>query len=243
MKSYKLKIFCDFDGTITKEDVWLNSLVKFISDKKQFDEICDNFQSEKISVRECNIRLLELVENFSFGKFDEYLNDEEIDEYFPDFLKFCRQMKFDVFILSAGLDYYIDYLLKKNSIETEFFSTKMIFNEEEKKLSCEFPYSDEHCQWCETCKRNILINKTNDFDNEVSVYIGDGVSDYCVSSYADIVFAKGRLASHCWKNNITYFDYKNFSDVKNKLVKLIDGNKIKQRQEAKVRRRDVVMGG
>ena len=92
-------------------------------------------------------------------------------------------------------------------------------------------------------KRNILINNTNDLDNEVSVFIGDGISDFCASNYADIVFAKKRLASYCWKNNITYHDFKNFQDVIEKLELLKSKNKIKHKLTAKNLRKDVFLGG
>lgn len=242
MKNYKLKIFTDFDGTITKNDVWVNSIGKFIDDKVKFNLICEDFYSQKISTRECNLRQLQLANDFSFDKFNGYLEQEGIDEYFKDFLNFCKVSEYDVTILSGGLDYYIDYILKREGIDLKYYSCKLI-SDSHQKLGCEFIYTDEYCNLCETCKRNILLNNTNDLEGEVSVYIGDGVSDYCVSEYADIVFAKGRLASHCWKNNITYFEYQNFSDIKNKLIKLTQSRKIKHRQEAKIRRRDVFMGG
>lgn len=243
MKSYRLKIFCDFDGTITKNDVWINSLGKFISDKKKFDDICEDFISMKIGTRECNLRQLELVENFSHEKFNSYLDIEEIDIHFKDFINFCNNRNIPVKILSSGLEYYIDYILKREGIEVEYYGCKMVLSEADNKLTCDFIHTDEYCTLCETCKRNLLINNTNDLDNEISVYIGDGVSDFCVSRFADIVFAKGRLASYCWKNNITYFDFGNFLDIKNKLIKILESNKLKHRQEAKVRRRDIFMGG
>ena len=243
MKNYRLKIFCDFDGTITKNDVWMSSIVKFIKDKEKFNNICEELYSGKIGTRETVIRQLELVEDFSPEKFDEYLDEEEIDEHFKDFVDFCRQSSIDLVILSGGLDYYIDHILKRENIQAEFYSCRMNWDEESKKLKSEFIYSDEYCRACDTCKRNILITNTNDLDNDISVYIGDGSSDFCVSGFADIVFAKGKLASYCWKNNITYFDYKDFSDVKNKLKKILEKNKLKHRQEAKIRRRDVIMGG
>jgi 2,3-diketo-5-methylthio-1-phosphopentane phosphatase len=242
MKNYKLKIFCDFDGTISKRDVWINSLGKFINDTEQFETICEEFNAEKINAREANERLLELIENFSYEKFNEYLNSEEIDEYFKDFIEYCIEKDHEVIIVSGGYEYYIDFILKKEHIDMKFFGCELK-KSENKKLSSVYLYTDEHCQICETCKRNILLNNTNDLDNEVSVYIGDGISDQCVSGFADIVFAKGKLASYCWKNNITYFEYKNFLDIKNKIIKLIRTNMIKHRQEAKVRRRDVFLGG
>lgn len=243
MKSFRLKIFCDFDGTITKNDIWLHSLSKFMEDKDAFRKTCDDFYDGKLTTRECNILQLKLVKNFSFEEFNKYLDEEEVDPYFNSFVSFCRERNFDIYILSGGLDYYIDYILKRHNVEIDFFSCRMEWDKENNRPECAFVYTDEYCMKCETCKRNLLANNQNDLENEVSVYIGDGVSDFCVSGFADIVFAKGRLASHCWKNNITYFEFSNFSDVKNKIIKLIEQGKIKHRQEAKIRRRNLFMSG
>ncbi len=243
MKKYSLKIYCDFDGTVTKNDVWINSIGKFINDKEEFGRICDDFYTGRIGTREVNLQQLALVEDFSLVKFNSYLDKEEIDAHFRDFLEYCRSSEIEICIVSSGLEYYISYILEREKLQIEFFGSRMIWDEENKKLSCEFIYTDEYCTLCETCKRNILICNTNDLENEISVYIGDGVSDYCVSGFADIVFAKGKLASYCWKNNITYFDYRDFSDIKKKLIKMSEGNKFRQRQEAKVRRKDIFMGG
>ena len=122
-----------------------------------------------------------------------------------------------------------------------FYANKLVFSGDKKTISLEFPNSDSDCTKCGTSKRNILMNNTA--DDEISVFIGDGFSDACVVNYADIVFAKKSLASYCWKNNITYYDYNNFSDVKNKLIKLIGTNTIKQRRESSIRRKDIFMGG
>lgn len=243
MKKYSLKIYCDFDGTITLNDVWLNSLGKFIKDKQKLNELCEEFYSQKIGTREINRRHLALVEDFSFDKFNSYLDEEPVDIHFSGFVSFCKENNFDITILSSGLDYYISYILKRNNIDIKFYSSELIWDEKQNIITCQYVHTDEYCKLCDTCKRNLLINNTNDLENQVSVYIGDGVSDYCVSGYADIVFAKGNLASYCWKNNITYFDYNYFSDVKNKLIRLISTNKIKQRQEAGIRRKDIFMGG
>ncbi|MEO6694194.1 MAG: HAD-IB family phosphatase [Ignavibacteria bacterium] len=242
MKNYKLKIFCDFDGTIAKNDVWISSFNGFINDIESFEKVCRDYHSEVLNGREAGKRHLSLVENFSFAKLDDYLRLEEIDEHFKDFAEFCRVNDHTLVVVSAGYEYYLDFILKRYNIDLKIFASELR-QTDDKKLFSVFTHSDEYCTLCETCKRNILINNTNDLDNEISVFIGDGVSDQCVSGFADIVFAKGKLASYCWKNNITYFEYKNFSDIKMKLAKLTGNNMIRQRQEAKIRRRDVFMGG
>lgn len=251
MKKFTLKIFCDFDGTVTKNDVWVSSLGKFIHDRKSFDSICKDFESNVITARECILRELELVKDFNFEAFNGFIDNEELDDYFRNFIDFCNNRGFEITLLSEGLDYYIEYFLRKENLELKYFCNTMSAKENGTdklgrkvyNLSCEFPYSDEHCTWCGMSKRNILINGTNDLADEVSVFIGDGVSDFCVSNYADIVFAKNSLASYCWKNNITYFDFKNFSDVQKKLEKLIESGKIKQKQNARTLRKDVLLGG
>ncbi len=241
--SYRLKIFSDFDGTITKNDVWINALGHFIKDKDALNIICDDLNSQRIGTRETMVRQLELVHNFCLEKFNSYFDEEEIDEFFKEFVDFCQEREYEVNVVSGGLEYYIDYILKKQNISVKYFGCEMIMDEQNKKLHSKFLYTDDYCKSCETCKRNILINNVNDLENEISIYIGDGASDYCVSNFADIIFAKGRLASYCWKNNITYYEYKNFSDIKNKIIKLTEKQSIKQRREATIKRRDVVMGG
>ena len=117
MKNYKLKIFCDFDGTIAKNDVWLSSLGRFISDKDKHKELCDNYYEQKINIRESINGELELIDNFTFDKFNGYLNEEEIDIHFKEFLKFCGEMNFDFYVVSGGFDYYINYIFEKEKID------------------------------------------------------------------------------------------------------------------------------
>jgi 2-hydroxy-3-keto-5-methylthiopentenyl-1-phosphate phosphatase len=250
VKEYKLKIYCDFDGTVTKNDVWVSAIGKFIKDRKKFDIVCEEFISNVITARECNLRELDLIEDFSFEQLDKYLDEEELDDYFMDFMEYCRINKYEITLLSEGLDYYINYILKRENLDLKYFSNKLVVKEiaDKKgmkfyKLTCEFPYTDENCFYCGMSKRNVMINNTNDLDNEISVFIGDGISDFCASNYADIVFAKKRLASYCWKNNITYHDFKNFKDVINKLELLKSKNNIKHKLTAKNLRKDVFLGG
>ncbi len=243
MKNFRLKIFSDFDGTITRNDVWLNSLARFIDDKDELSRICHEFDAGKLSSRETSELHLKLIRNFDKELFRNYLSEEEIDPTFISFVNYCKDSQHGLFVISSGLDFYISEILSRYNIEVPFFSNKMVFDENLKELKIEMTYSDEYCTDCVTCKRNILLTNTNDLGEEVSVYIGDGASDYCVSGFADIVFAKGKLASYCWKNNITYFEFASFADIQKKLIRLIDEKKIRHRQEASFRRRDIFMGG
>ena len=237
----KLKIFADFDGTISLYDTWIEIGEYFIRDKEKWAEVIRDFEELKTGARETFLSECSLIENFDLDKFNEIIDKQKIDPAFTDFNNFCDLNGFDVTILSEGMDYYINRVLSNHNLDIPFYSNKMVLSDDKKSFSLEFPYSDAECRRCGCSKRNILLNSTA--DDEISVFIGDGFSDVCAVHYADIVFAKKSLASYCWKNNITYFDFGNFSDITRKLEKIIQKKNLNHRQSAKTKRRDVFMRG
>lgn len=239
--NHKLKIFCDFDGTITSKDVWIESGEYFIKKKDEWQAVIKRFENQDIGARECFLNECSLIEDFNIPRFDEIIDNISLDSKFNDFYKFCIVNSFPLTILSEGMDYYISRILNNNGLEIPFYSNKFVYPAGGNKVGLEFPYSDSECTKCGCCKRNLLLNMTG--DDEISVLIGDGFSDTCVAQYADMVFAKSSLASYCWKNNITYFEYNDFGDIQKKLEKIIEKKVIKPRQNARKNRKDVYLRG
>ena len=83
----------------------------------------------------------------------------------------------------------------------------------------------------------------NSADEDLLVYIGDGISDRCPVRYADVIFAKRSLIVYCQKENITYHEFKDFNDVRMRLEVLIAQKRKRQRREAVMARRDVFLRG
>lgn len=237
----KLKIFSDFDGTITLFDTWIEMGEHFIPDKEAWSEVIRSFESQEIGARECFIRECQLIQNFEISKFNEIIDAQRIDPVFHEFASYCRNKGITLTILSEGMDYYIDRILKNHGLDIPFYSNKIVFSPDKSSFNLEFPFSDSDCTKCGTSKRNILMNSTN--DDEISVFIGDGFSDACVVNYADIVFAKKSLASYCWKNNITYHEFQTFGDVMKKTGRILENKNLRHRQAAKLKRRDVFLRG
>jgi 2,3-diketo-5-methylthio-1-phosphopentane phosphatase len=235
----KLKIFCDFDGTITYQDAWIDIGNYFIKDKEKHKKIISDYESGKIGSRQCYSEECSLIEDFDPIIMDKIIDDQVLDPYFISFYNFCIKNEFEIIIASEGMEYYIGRIFKSHGLDLKYFANELVVRED--KISLTFPNSDAECSLCGCCKRNILLNNTS--DDEISVYIGDGQTDNCVVHYADIVFAKKSLASYCWKNNITYFDYNDFQDIRKKLEKTLDTKKIKPRQEARLKRREAFLSG
>lgn len=238
---HKIKVFSDFDGTITLYDTWIEMGDYFIRDKNAWKDVINRFENNQIGARECFTTECGLIENFNLNKFNEIIDNQRLDAQFINFYEFCADRNIPFTILSEGMDYYISRILNNYGLDIPFYSNRIVLADDNKSFRLEFPYSDSDCPKCGTSKRNILMNMTA--DDEISVFIGDGFSDACVVNYADIVFAKKSLASYCWKNNITYFDYQTFGDVRNKLEKILEKKSIKHRQAAKLKRREVFLRG
>lgn len=244
MSGHKIKIYSDFDGTITNGDVW-DTWIRlgnhFIKDKEKWSQVIRDFEAQKIGARECYHRELELMEGFNLDEFNRIIDTQPLDSGFLEFLKFCTEQDIPFTILSEGMDYYIERILLNNNLVLPYYANRLLIADDKKSIALDFPYSDSECTKCGCCKRNLLMNMTG--DDEISILIGDGYSDTCVAHYADIVFAKKALASYCWKNNITYFDYVTFNDIRKKIEKIISQKKFNQRQTAKLNRRSLFLRG
>jgi len=57
------------------------------------------------------------------------------------------------------------------------------------------------------------------------------------------VFAKRQLINYCQQQNITFFEFHDFSDVQVKLEEILQRKRIRCRQEAAMARREVFVQG
>ena len=50
------------------------------------------------------------------------------------------------------------------------------------------------------------------------IYVGDGLSDWCAASQADMVFAKGDLRGYCEEKSIPYYPFEHLGDVAERIA-------------------------
>lgn len=232
----KLKIFVDFDGTITKQDVG-EAIFREFGNAELTNKIVSDLLGGKITARQCWELLFATIDFVDPKKLNEFIAAQEIDSFFYRFVKYCEYNKVEVFILSDGFDYYIDRILKKENINyVKVFANKLLISQGD-KLTPSFPYFDISCQTSANCKRNHILN--NSGDDDITIYIGDGNSDKYSTQFCDLIFAKNDLLKYCEKERITYFPFENFNDVIEKLESLKLKKRIKKRYQAELKRKEV----
>ncbi len=209
-----IKIFTDFDGTISINDVGDKLFETF--GQNGWKQAIEEWKAGLISSKECLSRCC-AVTPITPKQFADFADKQQLDPHFKDFIVYCNEHNYPVTVLSDGLDNYIKRILSKYGFgDLPVIANHLVF-ENENTIRPEFPYFGLGCPNCANCKGYHIKNPNN---NELIVYIGDGLSDRCGAEKADIVFAKNDLKSFCLEKNIDYIEFENFFDVHEKLKKL-----------------------
>ena len=230
------KIFVDFDGTITKQDIGEQLFLQY-GDTEKAEAIIKRISSRELTSVEGWKALFEILNPVSIDELTKFVRSFEIDKAFHRLVSFAREQQVEMIILSDGFEFYIRTILERENITgIPIYSNRLIENGSGKPEPV-FPYRDEECKDCANCKRNHVIE--NSGDDEFTVYIGNGSSDVCPAQYCDFIFAKDSLRKFCEKEKVTFFPYDNFNDVVSKLETLFAKKRLKKRHQAELKRKNL----
>ena len=238
MMKRTLKVFVDFDGTITLEDVG-EAIFKKFGETEKVKRIIEDLLSDKISSRQCWDELCDSVDNINKAELDEFIDLLDVDPTFIPFVKFCSENKIDMVVLSDGFDYYIDRLFNKAGLSGLKYYSNKLFVDDKGILKAEYPYFDVDSPTSANCKKNHIINHSS--DDEYTVYIGDGNSDKEAAQYCDFIFAKDGLARFCSMERISFYPFRDFKEVQNKLTELMLKKNLRKRHQAQLKRKSAYM--
>ena len=209
-------IFLDFDGTITKSDT-VNSFFKTFATPGWIN-IEKDWIDGKINSKTCMQMQLGLIKNLTEEKFFNFLDSIEIQDGFIEFCEIAKENDKKITIISDGFDFFIDYILKKEKLYINFYSNHLQISKENGflKFNLSFPNMNNSCaQGLGTCKCSVVQKSIT--KNEFFIYAGDGLSDRCIASKANLLFAKNSLKNHCIEKCIEFSAFNDFNDILNHL--------------------------
>ena len=156
MKKRTLKVFVDFDGTITLEDVGEAIFRKFGCTEKT-SKIIDDLLCDKISSRQCWDELCNSVEYANRKELEDFIDSLDVDPTFVPFVKFCGDNEIELIVLSDGFDFYIKRLFSKaDLVGLKYYSNKLYVTENG-KLYAEYPHYDSDSPSSANCKKNHIM--------------------------------------------------------------------------------------
>lgn len=214
----KTVIQCDFDGTITEEDQSFLVLDVFASGN--WRQLLREYRQGKISVGYFNTKAFAMVKEDRQTLVNFVKQAAKIRPGFHELMTYCRREGIRFTIVSNGLDFYINAILRDTGAENiEVFAAQAQFAPrgiEVKYIGPDGAHMDSDFK--EAYIRSFLIKGYH------VVYVGNGLSDISAAKHAHHIFARDELLNLCKKIKINCTPFVDLNDVVTGLKFLEDEN-------------------
>jgi len=125
----KTLVQCDFDGTITEEDTSFFLLDAFA--QGDWRRLLREYKEHRISVGEFNTRAFAMVKADRPALLEAIKDKVRMRAGFHELVAYCSRRGFRLVIVSNGLDFYIEAILKDIGLENiEMYAAKTRFHPE-----------------------------------------------------------------------------------------------------------------
>lgn len=203
----KTLVQCDFDGTITQEDMGYMLLDTFASE--DWKQLLAEYRQHKISVDYFNTKAFAMVkaDKQTLLKFVE--SRVKIRAGFCELLACCQRKGFQFVIVSNGLDFYIEKILRDMGIDSiEVFAAQTRFRPKGIETQYIGPEGNRLQDGFKEAYVRLFLRRGYRI-----VYIGNGASDIPSARLAHHIFATGELLTHCKRTNLNCIPFVDFNDV------------------------------
>ena len=204
-------VLCDFDGTVSEIEASLAILRHFIPG--QWERYERPWLEKEISTHDClgyQFTMLKVpVEEMARFASDNI----GLRGGFKEFVAWCRARGHGLVITSSGVDFYIKAILDRNGLgDVPFVADRTHWVDEIGHIAEEGLFNED-CDWCGNCKLELL--KLYRGRKTKIVYVGDGATDECPASKADLVLARAALLEFCKKEELgNCLPFRDFYDVR-----------------------------
>jgi 2-hydroxy-3-keto-5-methylthiopentenyl-1-phosphate phosphatase len=211
-------VICDFDGTISVEDVTDSLLVRF--GRPGWDVLEADWREGRIGSRECMSGQIALLD-CSRAELVAHLSAMAIDPDFPAFVAAARQADVQLRIVSDGLDYVIQTVLARHGLHDLSTFASHLVQVGPRRWRLEFPNARADCRTASgTCKCAFADPPATARGTRI-LLIGDGASDFCLADRVDLIYARKRLLEYCLDGVRPYYAVANFKQALGLLPELL----------------------
>ncbi len=197
-------VFCDFDGTITVEDVIVAVWKRF--GRPGWRETMEAILARRLSLKEGVARVFGDIPSAERQDIIDYTKGVvRFRDGFREFLVFCKEQRIDFVVASGGIDFFVAPIMAPFApYITRMYTIPADFSGETIRLRR--PYG---CETCGLCKAEVMA----EFPNTYRILIGDSLTDFHGAEHADLVFARDRLKAHLEWVGRPFEPFETFFDV------------------------------
>jgi len=202
-----MRVYCDFDGTITKADTTDEVLSRLAGG--EWMRLEEDWVAGRITAAQCMRGQIALIRHDDIA-LDAVLDTMTIREGFGELVHWCRDNLVSFTIVSDGVDRFIHRILARHDLgHIPVFSNRL--TSDGMRYGLEQPFMRLGCAaGSGVCKCEIIDVAP---PADPLVFIGDGRSDFCASGRAELLFARDRLAEYAEHRGLAYLPFDTFFDV------------------------------
>lgn len=202
-----IAVFCDFDGTVTKGGV-LDLLYKAFADSSCWELVEGWIRGDVSTPQEMQGCFSSM--NATWDEMEAVLDTVQIDPAFPRLVEFCEERGYPLSILSDGLRWYIEYVLRRYGIPAlPIYANEIQFLPGGYHITTPWYHP-------QTPRRGVskprIIQKYKD-EGYKTVFIGDGLSDLEAVHVADQVYARDELLEYCQEQDIPAIGFTSMDEL------------------------------
>jgi 2-hydroxy-3-keto-5-methylthiopentenyl-1-phosphate phosphatase len=197
-------VFLDFDGTISTADVGMHVLTR--AGAPEWLQLHDQYERGEIGSRECIFDQWALVEGDE-ASLRAIAAEVPLDPGFHPLVDDLRAAGAELTVVSDGFGFYVHDACEPLAVDV--LTNAIDFATRE----LQFPHEDRccPCSSCGVCKQAPI--KDAQYRGRTAVLVGDGASDRKAALLADVVLAKGPLASWCATFGVACTPFETLGDV------------------------------
>jgi len=203
----KTLVQCDFDGTITEEDVSFMMLDAFADG--DWRRLFREYQEGKMSVGHFNMEAFAMVKADRESLLRLIRGKMMIRPGFQEVVACCHRKGFRFVVVSNGLDFYIQEILEGIGMAyIEVFAARTRFHAE----GLEVQYVGPDGSPLDEDFKGAYVNSFLGEGYRI-IYMGNGTSDILPARQCHYVFATGVLLDHCKQTNLDCTSFTDFNEV------------------------------
>jgi 2-hydroxy-3-keto-5-methylthiopentenyl-1-phosphate phosphatase len=214
-----MRIFCDFDGTISTVDT--TDLVLGQLADPAWEDLEARWRRSEITAAECMRGQIALIGGDD-DALQAVLDRVEIAPGFAEFAAWCQAGGIALTIVSDGVDGFIHHILQRHGLDHLPVVANRLAGDAIAGRRLEQPWIRAGCAGGSGVCKCQVVSESLAPDDSLLVFIGDGRSDFCVSNRADLLFARDELAAHARSRAMHHHEFSDFHQITTTLAALRD---------------------
>jgi 2-hydroxy-3-keto-5-methylthiopentenyl-1-phosphate phosphatase len=203
-------IFCDFDGTITKNETFVGMLEIFTP--KLVAELLPEIHVGRITLKDGVRRFLTSIPASQYPAILDYAKTQPMRSGFVEFLDFLDSREIPLIVVSGGLTGMVKTVLGE--------LTDRVAGIHAINLDCQQEYLQVRSDWEGETELIAKVKVVEHYRVKNLIAIGDSITDLNMAMHIPIVFARDKLADYLTERNKSYIPWSDFYDLRDRLEQI-----------------------